>query len=111
MESRWYALVVKNIARVAVSALIISSGLGLAGLGAATVAQAQPGPFPQWCPGDFWDPLWGGNPDGFHCHDGGPGWQNGNRGWNHDDGRGPGGWNHDDGRGGPGHDDGHGGRR
>jgi hypothetical protein len=99
---------VKNIARVAVSALIISSGLGLAGLGAATVAQAQPGPFPQWCPGDFWDPIWGGNPDGFHCHDGGPGWNHGGPdGWNN---RGPG-W-HDDGHGGPGwHDDGHGGRR
>ena len=78
------------------------------------MAQAQPGPFPQWCPGEFWDPIWGGNPDGFHCHDGGPGWQNGNRGWNHDDGRGRGGlggWNHDDGHGGPGHDDGRGGRR
>jgi hypothetical protein len=107
----------KNIARVAVSALVISSGLGLAGLGAATVAQAQPGPFPQWCPGDFWDPIWGGNPDGFHCHDGGPGWNRGGPdGWNrggqgwHDDGHGGPGW-HDDGHGGPGHDDGHGGRR
>jgi hypothetical protein len=90
---QWYELSVKNIARVAVSAFIISSGLGLVGLGAASVAQAQPGPFPQWCPGEFWDPGWGGNPDGFHCHDGGPGFR-------HDDGR------HDDGRGGWGHDDG-----
>jgi hypothetical protein len=99
------ALVVKNIARVAVSAFIISSGFGLVGLGAATVAQAQPGPFPQWCPGDFWDPGWGGNPDGGRCHDGGADWQNGRGGgWNHDDGRG--GYGH----GGPGHDDGRGGR-
>jgi hypothetical protein len=90
-EIPWYELSVKNIARVAVSAFIISTGLGLAGLGAATVAQAQPGPFPRWCPGDFWDPGWGGNPDGFHCHDGGPGFHqgpDGRGGWNHDDGRG-----------------------
>jgi len=90
-ETPWYELSVKNIARVAVSTFIISTGLGFAGLGAATVAQAQPGPFPQWCPGDFWDPGWGGNPDGFHCHDGGPGFRQGPGG--------PGGWNHDDGRG------------
>ena len=64
----------KNIVRVAASAFIVATGLGLAGLGAATVAEAQPGPFPQWCPGDSWDPGWGGNPDGFHCHDGGPGY-------------------------------------
>jgi hypothetical protein len=89
-KSQWYELGVKNIARVAVSAFIISTGLGLVGLGAASVAQAQPGPFPQWCPGDFWDPGWGGNPDGFHCHDGGPGFGG------HDD---RGGWGHDDGRG------------
>jgi hypothetical protein len=101
---------VRNIARIAVSAFIISSGLGLLGVGGATVAQAQPGPFPQWCPGDFWDPVWGFNPDGFHCHDG-PGWDHGGPdGWNHggpgwhDDGRGPG-W-HDDGRDPGWHDDG-----
>jgi hypothetical protein len=95
---------VKNIARVAVSAIIISSGLGLVGLGATSVAQAAPGPFPQWCPGEFWDPLWGGNPDGFNCHDGFPGWDRSR----YDHG---GGWGHDD-HGGPGrddhHDDGHG---
>jgi hypothetical protein len=87
----------------------MTAGLGLAGLGAATVAQAQPGPFPQWCPGDFWDPLWGGNSDNGRCHDGGPGWNgpnDGRDGWGHNDGRG--GYGHDDGHGGPGHDDGHG---
>jgi hypothetical protein len=36
----------------------MAAGLGLAGLGVAADAQAQPGPFPQWCPGDFWDPGW-----------------------------------------------------
>ncbi|OMC49974.1 hypothetical protein A5744_02670 [Mycobacterium sp. IS-1264] len=44
-------------------------GLGLAGLGAAIEAQAQPGPFPQWCPGEFWDPGWGNNWDWNNCHD------------------------------------------
>lgn len=47
-------------------------GLGIVGVGAATDAHAQPGPFPKWCPGDFWDPGWGNNWDMFHCH-GGPG--------------------------------------
>src|SRR5271170_7647493 len=73
----------KNVARFAAATAVMAAGLGLAGLGAATVAQAQPGPFPQWCPGDFWDPIWGGNPDGFHCHAGGPGWNRGGPdGWN-----------------------------
>ncbi|HZC51333.1 MAG TPA: hypothetical protein VE441_02375 [Mycobacterium sp.] len=48
-------------------ALIV--GMGLAGLGAATDVQAQPGPFPQWCPGEFWDPGWGNNWDWNNCHD------------------------------------------
>lgn len=47
----------------------MSFGLGLAGLGVATDAQAHPGPFPQWCPGDNWDPGWGNNWDWNHCHD------------------------------------------
>jgi hypothetical protein len=105
-EFPWYDLNVKKIARVTLSTFIVTSGLGLAGLGAASVAQAQPvAPFPQWCPGEFWDPGWGFNPDGFHCHDGGPGWRGGGGpGW-HNEGpgwhEGPGGpgWNHDDGRG------------
>jgi len=42
----------KNIARVAASTLVMSAGLGLAGLGAAAVAEAQPAPLPDyhWCP-------------------------------------------------------------
>jgi hypothetical protein len=54
----------KNFARFATATVVIAAGLGLAGLGAATDAQAQPGPFPQWCPRDFWDPVWGPNWDG-----------------------------------------------
>jgi hypothetical protein len=66
--------------------------LGLAGVGAAAGAQAQPASFPEyhWCPGEWWDPGWGENWDGGFCHDdhhrdidgydhgrdwGGPGWQ------------------------------------
>lgn len=58
---------------MAATALAIG-GLGLAGLGIATQAQAHPGPFPQWCPGEFWDPGWGNNWDWNNCHDwrGGP---------------------------------------
>jgi NAD(P)H-hydrate repair Nnr-like enzyme with NAD(P)H-hydrate dehydratase domain len=36
----------KSIARVAASTVVITAGLGLAGLGAAAIAQAQPAPFP-----------------------------------------------------------------
>jgi hypothetical protein len=45
--------------------------IGLAGLGAASVAEAFPGPFPDyhWCPGQFWDPGWGNNWDWGRCHD------------------------------------------
>jgi hypothetical protein len=52
--------------------MLVSGGLGLAGLGLASgPAQAEPGPFPayHWCPGDFWDPVWGFNWDGGRCHD------------------------------------------
>jgi uncharacterized membrane protein YgcG len=67
---------VKNSVRFAAATAVMAAGLGLAGLGVATEAQAQVGPFPQWCPGDFWDPGWGNNWDGGRCHDnwrGGPG--------------------------------------
>jgi hypothetical protein len=61
----------KSIARVAASTVVMTAGLGLAGLGAAAIAQAQPAPFPDYhsCPGQFWDPGWGGNWDGGRCHD------------------------------------------
>jgi hypothetical protein len=61
----------KNIARVAASTLVMSAGLGLAGLGAAAIAEAQPAPLPDyhWCPGQFWNPGWGNNWGGDRCHD------------------------------------------
>jgi len=92
--------------RMAAATAALAAGLGFAGMGAATDAQAQPGPFPQWCPGEFWDPGWGDNWDRGGCHDnfrgaGGPGWDRGGPGWDHDHGGGPG-WDHDHGGGGGG---------
>ena len=52
-------------------------------MGVAADAQAQPGPFPQWCPGEYWDPGWGNNWDwngtattgvADHAAVRGPGW-------------------------------------
>ena len=63
----------KNVARYAAATAVMAAGLGLAGLSVATEAQAEPGPFPQWCPGDFWDPGWGDNWDWGDCHDNWPG--------------------------------------
>src|ERR1700687_5475581 len=59
----------KRFSGLAAATFALTTALGLAGLGAATDAQAQPGPFPQWCPGDFWDPGWGDNWDWGGCHD------------------------------------------
>lgn len=64
--------------RIAAATAIVTAGLGLAGMGAASTAEAQPGPFPNWCPGEWWDPGWGNNWDWGSCHEqvmpnGGPG--------------------------------------
>ncbi|MCV7412060.1 hypothetical protein H7K44_20925 [Mycobacterium florentinum] len=69
--------------------IFAGAAVGLAGVGVAADAAAQPGPFPQWCPGEWWDPGWGNNWDWNSCHDwrGGPG---------------PGGWNPPGPAGGPG---------
>ncbi|HXB85462.1 hypothetical protein [Mycobacterium sp.] len=60
----------KNIKRIA-AATALTTGLGLAGLGAASVAEANPGPMPDyhWCPGQWWDPGWGQNWGWDRCHD------------------------------------------
>ena len=53
----------------------MSAGLGLAGLGAAAVAEAQPAPFAlrsritTGAPDRPWDPGWGNNWDRGRCHD------------------------------------------
>jgi hypothetical protein len=61
----------KRITRVAAATVITTAGLGLAGLGATAVAQAQPAPLPDyhWCPGEYWDPGWGDNWEWGRCHD------------------------------------------
>ena len=62
----------KNAMRIATSSLVLTGGLGLAGLGAAAVAEAQPvapPPTYHWCPGQWWDPGWGDNYDWGRCHD------------------------------------------
>ncbi len=60
----------KTIKRIA-AATALTTGLGLAGLGVASVAEAYPGPMPDyhWCPGQWWDPGWGNNFDWGRCHD------------------------------------------
>jgi hypothetical protein len=98
----------RKIKRIA-AATAIATGLGLAGVGPASIVEAQPvGPLPDyhWCPGQSWDPGWGNNWDAGRCHDdgyfdgeprdeghwhgqgpwqGGPGWNNGpgGPGWGH----------------------------
>jgi hypothetical protein len=101
---------VKNIKRIA-AATAITTGLGLAGLGAASVAEAYPGPMPDyhWCPGQFWDPGWGNNWDWGRCHDD---FYGDNDPHDRDHWHGQGDWNPDNDRGGPGwqnnHDNDHG---
>jgi quinol-cytochrome oxidoreductase complex cytochrome b subunit len=58
----------KKYAGFAVTA-VMAAGLGLAGLGAPAEAQAQPGPFPQWCAGPFFDNGFVGIWDQTGCHD------------------------------------------
>jgi hypothetical protein len=62
---------VENIKRVAAATIMATVGFGLAGSGVTGVAEAFPGPLPDyhWCPGQFWDPGWGNNWDWGRCHD------------------------------------------
>ena len=81
----WYEVNMRSIMRGALATVITTAGLAFAGLGMASIAEAQRGPFPDWCPGEFWDPLWGPNWDWYTCHGGGfydrgPGWYNGGPG-------------------------------
>ena len=60
-----------NMKRIA-AATAITAGLGLAGIGTASLAEAQPAaPLPDyhWCPGQWFDPAWGHNWDMGRCHD------------------------------------------
>ncbi|SIH92592.1 Secreted protein antigen [Mycobacteroides abscessus subsp. bolletii] len=60
--------------RKALTAPLLALGIGVAGLTMPlATAQATPnpqiGPAPAWCPGDYWDPVWGNNWDVHGCHD------------------------------------------
>lgn len=69
-RGRWYDGGM-NIKRMAAAAAL-TTGLGLLGVGAASIADAQPAaPLPDyhWCPGQFFDPAWGPNWDMGRCHD------------------------------------------
>src|ERR1700751_709419 len=58
----------KGFSRSAAATAVMVAGLAWVGLVAANEVQAQPGPFPQWCPGDSWDPTWGPNSGWNRCH-------------------------------------------
>jgi hypothetical protein len=62
---------VKTSARCVATTVVLTAGLGLAGVGAAATAQAdfRPAPSYHWCPGQNWDQHWGNNWDGGTCHD------------------------------------------
>ncbi|WP_100473048.1 hypothetical protein [Mycobacteroides abscessus] len=54
---------------IAASAAIAASGLGLAATANAAPAPALPSaPTYHWCPGEFWNPIWGFNMNWGECH-------------------------------------------
>ena len=61
----------RELLKLTVTTMIVTGGLGLAGFGLASTAQAVVGPVPayHWCPGDAWQPEWGNNWEGGACHD------------------------------------------
>ncbi|WP_078290630.1 hypothetical protein [Mycobacterium sp. D16R24] len=57
----------KLLVGIAASAAIVASALGLAAT--ADAAPALPAPDYHWCPGEFWNPIWGFNWELGECHD------------------------------------------
>ncbi|QCH21993.1 hypothetical protein [Mycobacteroides salmoniphilum] len=57
----------KILVGIAASAAIAASTLGLAAT--ADAAPALPAPNYHWCPGEFWNPIWGFNWEFGECHD------------------------------------------
>lgn len=85
----------KILLGIAASAAIAASGLGLAAT--ANAAPAIPAPAYHWCPGEFWNPIWGFNMSWGECHADGIFDRDRPDGWRADDGRDR--WGHRDDRG------------
>lgn len=57
----------KILVGIAASAAIAAGGLGLAAT--ANAVPTLPAPTYHWCPGEFWNPIWGFNWEFGECHD------------------------------------------
>ncbi len=77
----------KLLVGIAASAAIAASGLGLAATANAAPAPELPAPTYHWCPGEFWDPIWGFNMNWGECHADGILDRDRPDGWRADDGR------------------------
>jgi hypothetical protein len=64
----WQKGSMNTMISTAAAAAVLIAGFGVIGLGAVP---ATPGLLPEyhWCPGDAWNPGWGFNWNGGHCHD------------------------------------------
>lgn len=62
-----------TVARAAAAALLVTTGLGMTSVGAASNAHADNPPWPfvgyYWCPPNPWNPDWGPNWEPNTCHD------------------------------------------
>lgn len=57
----------KILVGLAASAAIATAGLGLATTANAAPAPTLPAPSYHWCPGEFWNPIWGFNWEGANA--------------------------------------------
>lgn len=85
----------------ATAAAVFSAGsVGLASGANAAPAPAWPAPQYHWCPGEFWNPIWGINLNLGECQADGVLDRDRPDNWRGDDGRGKSGNRSDDNRGG-----------
>ncbi|MUM15491.1 hypothetical protein FZI91_18010 [Mycobacterium sp. CBMA271] len=78
----------KILLGIAASAAIAAGGLGLAASANAARAPELPAPTYHWCPGEFWNPIWGFNMNWGECHADGILDRDRPGDWRGDDGRG-----------------------
>ncbi len=68
-----YGSRMNTVTRFAVAAIMVTTGLGLAGVGTAATARADDPPWPfvgyHWCPSLPFNPAWGPQWDNTTCHD------------------------------------------